>query len=440
MYYYDEEKLSRLAQIACDIAIKEGAEQVQASSGATRNTSVSVEGSSIKSTDFGAGSYLSIRAFFRGGVGTSTTDRLDEASVIETAKAAAQLAKLSEPDPDFVSLPGPAAYVPVEGLYDPKIAEMDVRQVVDACIRNIDGARSVTAEAIVSGGASVGFGSWALANSLGVRVSGMQSMVVIETMVVVRRGDDVGAFFDFDEARLLEDFAPDGLGESAARTALLFLGARNMETRVMPVILGPLAGTSIFDSIASAANAEEIQRNRSFLAGMKGKKIAPDIIRIIDDPLIPGGLSSRICDSEGFPSQQTAIVHGGVLETYLHNSYTSNKAHEPNTGHAGGATNLVPKLGDRTAAELIAEVDDGLYVNEGGIRPNMVTGDVSVAVDFGFKIEKGELAYPVQSTMIGGAFLDIVGNVDAISSDFRSEPGLIMPTVRIKSASVAGGG
>jgi predicted Zn-dependent protease len=74
----------------------------------------------------------------------------------------------------------------------------------------------------------------------------------------------------------------------------------------------------------------------------------------------------------------------------------------------------------------------------GGLSPSVTTGDVSCAVDFGFKIEHGELAYPVMSTMVGGRFLDMLANIDAISSDCREEPGMLMPTLRIQDVLVAG--
>ena len=69
----------------------------------------------------------------------------------------------------------------------------------------------------------------------------------------------------------------------------------------------------------------------------------------------------------------------------------------------------------------------------------MVTGEVSASVDFGFMIENGELAYPVQNTMMGGDFLQLLANVDAVSSGYRYEPGAVLPTVRIQDVNVAGG-
>jgi PmbA protein len=92
-----------------------------------------------------------------------------------------------------------------------------------------------------------------------------------------------------------------------------------------------------------------------------------------------------------------------------------------------------------TAAEIIKDIKEGLYINSGGLSPNSVTGEISATVDFGFKIENGELAYPVQSTVIGVNMLDLLKNIDAISSDYREEPGIVMPTVRAQNVRVAGG-
>ena len=441
--YYEPENLLDIAAQACEEAIKEGADQAEVFVSFGSGISVDLEKSAIKSSDIHIGGGLSVRAFSRGGVGSASADNLSEASIVETARAAAQMAKIAEPDPDFISLPGAAEYPEVVGLFDPAVAELSVGDVVRMAVDNIDSAKSVVGDAIVSGGASAGHKNWALANSLGVRGSGRSSGVSVFAMVIVKRGDDVGAYYDFDEARRLADFEPVGVGRSAAEMAVKFLGARKVKTRIMPVVLGPLAGISIYQSIASSVNAEDIQRGRSFMADMKGRRIGSDVLGLVDDPLIEGGLSSRFCDGEGFPSRRTTIVEEGVLKSYLHNSYTANKAKEMNTGHGtrGGISpsNLVPKLGVKTSEQIISEVNSGLYIAEGQIAPNMVTGEVSVSVDFGFMIENGEIAYPVQNTMVGGDFLQMLANVDAVSSDYRSEPGVILPTVRIQNVSVAGG-
>lgn len=441
----DTDTLRNLARIACDAAVAAGADFSDATAGHGKNLSVDLESNSINACEAKIGGGISVRAIYRGGTGWSSSDKLTEEAAAEAGANAARLSKLAEPDPDFVSLPKPAdTYPTVEGLSDRRVAEMDIKQIIGYALRNVDDALKVCADAIVGGGFSANYSASALANSLGVSLLREGSYIGGHIMTVIKRGDDVGSFYDFDAARVLDDFSPDGIGAEATRQALKFLGARMIETKRMPVILGPLASRSVFAGVVNNADAEDIQRGRSFMMGKLGQRIGSDLLTITDDPLIPSGLGSRESDYEGFPSAPLVVMENGVLKSYLHSSYTAAKAKQPNTGHGtrGGGTspsNIVPKLGDKTSAEIIRSTEEGIYVNMGGIDPNGATGDVSSAVDFGFVIQGGELAYPVMSSMIGGKFLDMLANIDAISSDYREEPGMIMPTVRIQDVLVAGG-
>jgi len=441
----DKDTLLRIAQAACDAAISGGAEFADVSAGFGRSQSVDLESNAIKSCDSRQGGHVSVRAIYKGGTGWSGTDKATTEAAVEAGRNAARLAKLAEPDPDFISLPSPpASYPEVEGLYDPRIAELEIKRLIEGALANIDGARSICSDAIVQGGFSAWDGSSALVNSLGVSLASDGSSVGGYIMAVVRRGEDVGSFYDFDRGRVLEDFDPAGIGVNATKEAMKFLGARKNETKRMPIILGPLASNSIFDSVVDNVDADGIQRRRSFMMDKLGKKIGSDVLTITDEPHIPRGLGSRRWDSEGFPTKPLVVVENGVLKSYLYGSYTAGKAGVANTGHGSrgsGAysSNVIPKLGTMTGEQIIRDTKEGLYINMGGIHPNGVTGDVSISVDFGFKIENGELAYPVMNAMVGGSFLDMLANIDAISSDYRAEPGRIMPTVRILDCLVAGG-
>lgn len=436
--------LSDIAAVACEAAMAAGAEFADAVASRGSETSVDMEKDSISSIESRTFANVSVRAFLRGGMGFAGGDGMDKDSAARAGRDAAQLAKLAEPDTDFVSLPGPAEYADVPGLFDPAIVGLDVRTPVEWMLAGLESAKSVSSEVLVGGGAHFGHHDYALVNNLGVRAISAGTSVEMHVSCVARRGDDAGSFFEFDSARMLSDFDPEGIGAKAAEGALKYLGAGSVQTGVTTLVLGPLASRSLLYAILGNLGAESIQRGRSFMAGTKGQQIASEVITIDDDPLIPRGLASRAFDGEGFPSQRTAVIRGGTVLTYLHNSYTAAKAGEKNTGHStrGGVSpsNPVPKLGTRTAAELIEEVEDGLYMESGSLSPNSATGQVSATVDFGFKIEKGRLAYPVKNTMVGADFLDILTRIDAVSSDYREEPGTIMPTIRIPGVTVAGGG
>ena len=61
-------------------------------------------------------------------------------------------------------------------------------------------------------------------------------------------------------------------------------------------------------------------------------------------------------------------------------------------------------------------------------------------VEFGMLIENGKLAGPVANVSIAGHIFKLLEDIDAISSDYREEPGNILPTIRIRKMHVSGAG
>ena len=102
-----------------------------------------------------------------------------------------------------------------------------------------------------------------------------------------------------------------------------------------------------------------------------------------------------------------------------------------------GATNLHLEPGRASPQELIADIEDGLYVTDLiGMGANMVTGDYSRGAS-GFWIDHGELTYPVSEITIAGHLDDIFRTL-APANDLVFRYGINAPTVRIEGLTVAG--
>lgn len=437
------------ARHAVEVATSGGADFADAEASTSRGISVSVEKSSLHHSSERRGEGLSVRAVVNGGTGSAGVTRLSKAEAEEAAKRAVAAARLAEPDPDFVRLPSPEPFEEVAGLFDGPAAGLTVKELVEIVTAEVASALSVDKRLQVQAGASLWAGASAFVNSCGVRHERASTSVRFSIFPSLKDGEDVGSFFDFDSARRLEDFEPRGLGKSTAETAVSFKGARPAPTGVFTVVLGPLAAHAFLGAVAAAAGAEGILRGRSFLAGKLGERIASERITIVDDGLVPGGLGSGPLDGEGSVRKKVVVVENGVFVNELHGLYTALKAEKRGlkaecTGHGsrGGGThptNVQIALGERTAEEIIREVDEGIYVNYGGVVPNLVTGEISASVDFGFKIEGGRLAYPLRNTMLGVNAFELLHCVDAVSSDCRVEPGIVMPSLRAGGVRVAGG-
>lgn len=439
----DTDRFTLLAEKALNEARALGAQWCDVSVGAGRHIGVSLEKTAVKSADSGRSESAAVRVFVNGAMGYATCGGLGQDRLLVAARRAVGLAREGTPDPDFKSLPDPAETRTVLRLYDPAIAAMSVEDVVALAVANIRLARQLEPAVNLSGNVSLSTSNSVLVSSTGVRLSRQRTELDADMEATVTRGDDKGYFYDFDSGRMLDDCRIADLARPAIEGARRMLGARRMPSGRMPVVLGPLAAEDFFGDLIGSANAESIQRGRSYLCGKEGAKVAGDVVTLVDDGLQDGGLYSGPYDGEGAPRRRVTVFDRGVFAAMLHNSYTAGKAGQPNTGHGvrtGGIhhTNLVPALGPKTAQEIIRETGDGLYLAISHFSPNSTTGDLSASVDFGFRIVGGEVAYPVESTMLAGNMLDLAAAIDAVSSDYREEPGNRMPTVRIQNVQVAG--
>lgn len=439
-----------LAQLAVEAAMKAGAQWADAYCGVVRHADVGLDNSSILDCHVVRDYGLGVRAFYDGGMGAATVQSLRADDVRRSGEEAARIARIAHPDPDFVCLPEPTTAPLIPDLYDERIAGLPAETVVQWCREAIAEARSVAPDAHVSGGAGFSVGEGALASSTGIALKQPGTKIEMSIEATVQDGEEVGFYFDYDLARQLDDFQPAGIGARATREALRFLGARPVETRRMALVLGPMAVAEFLGATVGAASAENIQRSRSFLIGREGTRIAADCLTIEEVPFCPAGISSASYDGEGVARRPLTLLDHGVLTTFLHNSYTANKAGVPNNAHAVrggysggvaiGVSNLQVTPGTVPERELIAGISDGLYISYAGLAPDPASGEVSATVDFGFRVIDGECAYPVKAAMVGSEVFEMLGAIDAVSSDYRAEPGMIIPSLRLQDIQVVGAG
>ena len=131
-----------------------------------------------------------------------------------------------------------------------------------------------------------------------------------------------------------------------------------------------------------------IARKTSFLLDALDTEVFGAGITIIDDPHRVRGLRSKPFDGEGLPTAPRALVQNGRLTGWLMDSAAARQlgAAAP-TGHAVrgaggspgvGASNVHLEAGSLSVAELIADIEEGVFVTELiGHGVNGVTGDYS---------------------------------------------------------------
>jgi PmbA protein len=243
----------------------------------------------------------------------------------------------------------------------------------------------------------------------------------------------------------LED--PAAVGREAARRTLAKLGARKVPSTEAPVIFDPDAARSLLGLLAGAIMGGSIWRKTSYLAGREGTAVASPLVTVVDDPLLARAPGSRPFDGEGLATRRNLVVEGGVLRTYLCDSYSGRKLGRPSTacasrGGSGGVgestSNFILQPGSASPRDIIADTPRGLYVtNMMGFGYNPVTGDFSRGAA-GFWVEDGKFAFPVGEVTISLNLDDLLKRIDALGSDLDLRTSIASPTFRVSSMVIAG--
>jgi len=384
--------------------------------------------------------------------GSAYTSDLSADGISQMVGSAIELASITSEDP-HAGLPEAAEMGAIPGdlqLYCADIERLETPFKIDLA-RSAEAA-ALGADPRISNSEGGSFdsrlGRRVFANSRGFAGEYRSSYCSLAAVPVARDGESMERDYWMSIARSFAGLeTPEHIGRVAAERALRRLRPRKVETQRVPVVFEPRTARSLLGSVFEAVHGESVYRQASFLAGKLGEKVAADGLTVIDDGTIPGLFGSSPFDDEGIPTRRTAVIERGVLKSYLLNSYTARKLGMKTTGNASrglsgnpgiGHGNLFIAGGDRSPAEILASIGNGLYVTELiGSGVNIVTGDYSRGA-VGMWIRNGELAFPVSEVTIAGNLNNMLKDMEAIGSDLEFRGSTAAPTLLIREMTVGG--
>jgi PmbA protein len=368
----------------------------------------------------------------------STSDLRKDALKDFISKAVATTKLLAEdkfrtlPDPDYYKGKAKLDIASVDTSFKkvtPEDRHVMAKTIEDACLaRGGSKVVSVTAEFDDSHGESV-----MLASNGFEGYNEYTSYVGGAVMTVQDEGDRRPNGYYYVQGITRKELPkPEVIGARAAKRTLDLIGAKKIKTETLPIIIENQIVGRIGNGLFAAMFGRSIQQKQSFLAEKKGTKIGSDKLTLIDDPLIAGGLGSRLYDGDGIAAKKRVMIDEGVLKNFYIDWYYSRKlGWEPTTG---GSSNLIVPPGNRSVREIIKDLGKGILITGfiGG-NSNSTTGDMSIGI-IGTLFEGGELVQPVAEMNIAGNHLEIwhklveVANDPWMYSQFRT-PSLVFTDV-----------
>lgn len=195
-----------------------------------------------------------------------------------------------------------------------------------------------------------------------------------------------------------------------------------------PVLFTSKATKELFSVVELALSGKNVNQKSSPWHNKLEKAVLSPKITLKQDPGF--GYMARTCDDEGIHVKPLILIENGILKNFYFDlaSAHNNRANQfCSTGNGfrnflnlppePSSLNLIVLPGKRNLAEILKNIDYGLLVDQtiGGLSTN-ISGDLSINIDLGFLIEKGEIVGRVKDTMVSGNIYNALNNVIELSS------------------------
>jgi TldD protein len=238
-----------------------------------------------------------------------------------------------------------------------------------------------------------------------------------------------------------------GNAERIAEEASALLTARTCPSGVTTLILdGSQMGLQIHESCGHAIELDRVFGTEAAFAGtsflttdkLGGFRYGSDVVNLTADATVPGGLGTFGYDDEGVPAQQVPVVRNGIFQGYLTSRETAQQLRSIRSDLAdsgivppasGGAmradswrhlplirmTNVSLEPGDWTFEDLIADTEDGIYMET---NRSWSIDDKRLNFQFGTElareIKNGKLGDLLKNATYTGITPQFWGSCDAI--------------------------
>lgn len=229
---------------------------------------------------------------------------------------------------------------------------------------------------------------------------------------------------------------PDNTIPDLVDSANRLFQAENIEPGFYDVIgTSEIAGLIAHEAFGHGVETDMYLKDRARSKDYLGKIIASPLVNIIDDPSLPGGYGSYFIDDEGNIAQPTYIVKDGKFVQGLTNKYSSSVLKLPATANGRRESfsrkvytrmsNTFFEPGKKTAEEIIASVDNGIYLIRGlsGMEDPKGWG-IQVLVLYGKEIKNGRITDRIFSPLgITGYVPDLLKSISMVGNDFKVDVG-----------------
>jgi PmbA protein len=212
----------------------------------------------------------------------------------------------------------------------------------------------------------------------------------------------------------------------------------------VPVILTPNATSLLWGTVDAALSGKRVLEKSSPWSDRQGDLVATPQLSLAQHP----NLQPYDCpfDDEGTPTQDLALIEAGRAVQFYCDRKTAKQLQQANTGNGfrpglgsyptPDLINLVVEPRSGSLTDFIRQLDHGIVIDQMLGEGAEISGDFSVNIDLGYRVEKGQIVGRVKDTMVAGnvytALKELVGiGCDRVWSGAYYTPSLLLAELSV---------
>ncbi len=269
----------------------------------------------------------------------------------------------------------------------------------------------------------------AVASTAGIRRSGRENGCYVSVSTMADDGDETQTGFGFSVGRSPDEFDLSKAAREAADRATRLLGATKPQSKRTTVVFDPYVTAMLLGVVSTTLNGEAVAKGRSLFKDRVGDQVAHPSFTLVDDPTNSLAYTATDLDGEGLAARRNELILDGVLQGFVHNSYSARRVGAKSTGNAVrggfkgtpgvGCLALQLKPGTRDQAAIVADVEDGVLIQtvqglHSGVNP--ISGDFSVGAS-GLVISNGTVGAPIREFTIASTLQRMLLDVAEVGGD-----------------------
>lgn len=434
----------------------------------TRHEGWSLEEGIVKTGNFSIDQGVGVRAIAGEKTAFSYSDEISLPALMQAAQATRSIARAGAGKIKVASQMRQVLSPDLYGRFDPLLS-LTAAEKVSLLERLEKIARAKDPRVVqVMAGLAGEYDVVMVARSDGVLAADVRPLVRISLTVIAEQNGrrEVGSSggggrydFSYFADELLEKYA-----DEAVKQALVNLEARPAPAGPMTVVLGSgWPGVLLHEAVGHGLEGDFNRKGSSTFSGRIGERVAAKGVTVVDNGTLPNRRGSLNVDDEGNPTQSTTLIEDGILKGYIQDGLNARLMKMAITGNARREsyahlpmprmTNTYMLAGDKDPQEIIASVKDGIYaVNFGGGQVDITNGKFVFSASEAYRIENGQITYPVRGATLIGNGPEVMQNVSMIGNDLALDSGVGVcgkegqsvpvgvgqPTLRIEGLTVGG--